>query len=674
MKALFAGSKESDQQLAEVSTGDFASLRKELASLREEIKSEKQDREKDVKSLQTSINVLEQRSAAESAARFKLAEHVHQLIGEAKCNVEAVCAECAKQQDSIRNLWGQLSKVARIDQSPVLTVQDLIMEAKRLSEKVRAECQEHERMTEGLLSTLQGATKVLSFDSPPEDVHGKKDIVVRMDQLSKSARQRLEAVLPEYQMQLIATQDLLNSIAALRTVFEKQNLEKIAKAQGLDDALRNFTATAADPDAGGGRGLENIMNAVKAASKCSSFESAEQAEEWLAGVKGNLAEACDQCKSQKLASSKLVSMIVKGKQVLNEQLQKYIQQQGSGHLEKQQQSQHTNGMVSLEEIMQRKEKGLEPGEIYHADNGALKAPTPGLGFRMSPNLNDMDKENVLVPWGSLVCGVSHDENWLKVGDRYLPKFLKGIRVLNEYTGPPKSNLQLTPSHELSSPRRASSAPSLQPITESALSREGSLNDRENSEIEEEKPAVSPGKDKEGELVVPSSIVTKDPSSWIQSQTEQKSIEKETKMEVALPGSANEQEVRDLIAGIVKNSISALQDKLQHEANLSVQKMKVESSLTAKTLQSTLKGELQTIREQMREQLPKEILQCFMENSPKLLEQATELQKASPIVLDDKTRTFIEAVACQVYSDRAAESLQLGKLVFVEDSVEHVLEV
>jgi hypothetical protein len=69
-------------------------------------------------------------------------------------------------------------------------------------------------------------------------------------------------------------------------------------------------------------------------------------------------------------------------------------------------------------------------EFFLADNSYLQAKTVGLGLRKSMSPADMDKERSLVPWGSLVSGVSIDDQWVKVGDHFLPKNLDGIPVLS----------------------------------------------------------------------------------------------------------------------------------------------------------------------------------------------------------------------------------------------------
>jgi len=59
--------------------------------------------------------------------------------------------------------------------------------------------------------------------------------------------------------------------------------------------------------------------------------------------------------------------------------------------------------------------------------GSGEFSAPGLRYRCSPNIADMDTHNA--PWGSIVQGVPFDEVWLKVDARFLPFRLNGAAVL-----------------------------------------------------------------------------------------------------------------------------------------------------------------------------------------------------------------------------------------------------
>jgi len=66
---------------------------------------------------------------------------------------------------------------------------------------------------------------------------------------------------------------------------------------------------------------------------------------------------------------------------------------------------------------------------YLVDNSLLKSEKPGIGYRLSPNLEDGDMAAAGAPWGSVVEGRDIGDGWLQVGNRFLPMELSGIRVL-----------------------------------------------------------------------------------------------------------------------------------------------------------------------------------------------------------------------------------------------------
>jgi len=72
-------------------------------------------------------------------------------------------------------------------------------------------------------------------------------------------------------------------------------------------------------------------------------------------------------------------------------------------------------------------------KVFVADNQSLKASSPGLPYRKSPDLHDLDSHRAFVPWGSMVYGVIVcDGDWLKVQDRFLPRKIDGVAVLRPY--------------------------------------------------------------------------------------------------------------------------------------------------------------------------------------------------------------------------------------------------
>jgi hypothetical protein len=74
---------------------------------------------------------------------------------------------------------------------------------------------------------------------------------------------------------------------------------------------------------------------------------------------------------------------------------------------------------------------LHQTQTWLVDNRYLQAKTAGLGYRLSPRLEDMDKNSssCVAPWSSTVRGVPYGPTWLKVGDRFLPMQLDGVTVL-----------------------------------------------------------------------------------------------------------------------------------------------------------------------------------------------------------------------------------------------------
>lgn len=77
----------------------------------------------------------------------------------------------------------------------------------------------------------------------------------------------------------------------------------------------------------------------------------------------------------------------------------------------------------------------EAWQEFYVDNTQLKANTPGLGFRMSKQLEDRAKDDSSVPWGSTLMGVDLGDGWVRVQiGRFLPTHLGGVRVLSAADG------------------------------------------------------------------------------------------------------------------------------------------------------------------------------------------------------------------------------------------------
>lgn len=74
-----------------------------------------------------------------------------------------------------------------------------------------------------------------------------------------------------------------------------------------------------------------------------------------------------------------------------------------------------------------------PEQMFLVDNRILGAKTVGLGYRLSPKLKDLDAnakghKNV-APWGSMVKGAPCGPDWVRVGQRFLPRHLDSTEVL-----------------------------------------------------------------------------------------------------------------------------------------------------------------------------------------------------------------------------------------------------
>mmetsp|Transcript_73076 Transcript_73076/g.133780 ORF Transcript_73076/g.133780 Transcript_73076/m.133780 type:complete len:788 (+) Transcript_73076:139-2502(+) len=69
-----------------------------------------------------------------------------------------------------------------------------------------------------------------------------------------------------------------------------------------------------------------------------------------------------------------------------------------------------------------------PAGYYRIDNSQLKAATDGLGLRNSKNLEDKHPHD-MAEWGHKVWATQEDDQWIKVGNRFLPIFSNGVRVI-----------------------------------------------------------------------------------------------------------------------------------------------------------------------------------------------------------------------------------------------------
>lgn len=74
------------------------------------------------------------------------------------------------------------------------------------------------------------------------------------------------------------------------------------------------------------------------------------------------------------------------------------------------------------------ETDLDVGEEYFLDNSQLQSAAAYIAYRFSKNIEDKD-ESRIASYGSLVRGVDHGDGWLKVGNRYLPMVIRGVKVV-----------------------------------------------------------------------------------------------------------------------------------------------------------------------------------------------------------------------------------------------------
>lgn len=65
---------------------------------------------------------------------------------------------------------------------------------------------------------------------------------------------------------------------------------------------------------------------------------------------------------------------------------------------------------------------------YLVDNRRLRAPSPGMCYRLSKDVSHRNEKHVET-WGSIVRGVAEEDGWVKVGEQYLPMLIDGLPVL-----------------------------------------------------------------------------------------------------------------------------------------------------------------------------------------------------------------------------------------------------
>lgn len=84
----------------------------------------------------------------------------------------------------------------------------------------------------------------------------------------------------------------------------------------------------------------------------------------------------------------------------------------------------------LQGMVQHSRAPSSDGEVdFIVTRNRVFAGLPGLAYRVTMNFEDRDPDGLLTLWGSVLRGVPVGDNWLRVGNRYLPMSVQGHRVL-----------------------------------------------------------------------------------------------------------------------------------------------------------------------------------------------------------------------------------------------------
>lgn len=95
------------------------------------------------------------------------------------------------------------------------------------------------------------------------------------------------------------------------------------------------------------------------------------------------------------------------------------------------------------------DRGLTP---FIVENN-INAPSPGLAYRRSKNLEDIVDPGFLATWGSRIYGLDEGDGWVKTMDGYLPRFILGFEVIKQQgqseagSRPERQNSRLDPSND-----------------------------------------------------------------------------------------------------------------------------------------------------------------------------------------------------------------------------------
>jgi len=73
----------------------------------------------------------------------------------------------------------------------------------------------------------------------------------------------------------------------------------------------------------------------------------------------------------------------------------------------------------------------KPEHEYLIDNSEMLASTKGLAYRNEKGVDTELMTGEIAEWGTHVHGFDEDDQWIKVGDHFLPVFVQGIRVISK---------------------------------------------------------------------------------------------------------------------------------------------------------------------------------------------------------------------------------------------------
>jgi len=384
--------------------------------------------------------------------------------GRLKKQVEELGKESLKQLDSIQDLCNTFNLLSALlsqeQQETFHKAQEFLIKTKQEVERVRRKGQQHKQLTADLLDTIKSLSLLLS----PENGDGSPQDATSTESMAR-ANEHLVELKSRYDKQQRACESLVESFSAVVETLDSESQGFMCGTEELDLIVSSFFEMHAKllKDAKDGKGTAAVIEALTKATAPPEDEKQQGgAKWWLMMTKQTIEEGRLECEHHKKSIEVLVSAINMMKLSLNDKLQEKVLKSAvvkpsrnkdngdskagqlmgtpalTGVPTRLPYDISSNGEESdkISEVQRALKENLGTSaalEVHLVDNHILKAPSPGLGYRNSPTLSDMDAEKAMVPWGSLVCGtsVSNDE-WLKVGEQFLPKKLDGVLVLRPY--------------------------------------------------------------------------------------------------------------------------------------------------------------------------------------------------------------------------------------------------